>query len=45
MIIEDQSRPFPLSALGTRWQVLTDQVMGGVSRGQLTREIVDGREA
>ena len=45
MIIEDQSQPFPLSALGTRWQVLTDQVMGGVSRGQLTREIVDGREA
>jgi hypothetical protein len=45
MIIEDQSQPFPLSALGTRWQVLTDQVMGGVSRGQLTREIFDGREA
>ena len=45
MIIEDQSQPFPLSALGTRWQLLTDQVMGGVSQGQLTREIVDGREA
>ena len=44
-IIDDLSDPAGLSALGTRWQLLTDQVMGGVSRGTLTRETVAGRPA
>lgn len=44
-IIDDLSDPAGLSALGTRWQLVTDQVMGGVSRGTLTRETVAGRPA
>jgi hypothetical protein len=44
-IIDDLSDPAGLSALGTRWQLVTDQVMGGVSRGTLTRETVAGRAA
>ncbi|MFN4015241.1 MAG: hypothetical protein ACK4JB_07900 [Reyranella sp.] len=44
-IIDDLSDPAGLSALGTRWQQVTDQVMGGVSRGTLTRETVAGRPA
>lgn len=44
-IIDDLSNPDGLSALGTRWQLVTDQVMGGVSRGTLTRETVAGRPA
>ena len=44
-IIDDLSDPTGLSALGTRWQLLTDQVMGGVSRGALSREEVAGRPA
>jgi hypothetical protein len=44
-IIDDLSDPAGLSALGTRWQLVTDQVMGGVSRGSLTREAVAGRPA
>ena len=44
-IIDDLSDPVGLSALGTRWQLVTDQVMGGVSRGTLTRETVAGRPA
>ncbi|MFO1161308.1 MAG: CIA30 family protein [Reyranellaceae bacterium] len=44
-IIDDLSDPAGLSVLGTRWQLVTDQVMGGVSRGTLTRETVAGRPA
>lgn len=44
-IIDDLSRDAPLTTLGTRWQVVTDQVMGGVSRGTLSRETVAGRPA
>lgn len=44
-IIDNLSDPTGLSALGTRWQLVTDQVMGGVSRGTLTREVVAGRPA
>ncbi len=44
-IIDDLSDPAGLSALGTRWQLVTDQVMGGVSRGTLTRETLAGRPA
>jgi hypothetical protein len=44
-VIDDLSREPPLSTIGTRWQLFTDRVMGGVSKGTLTREIVAGRPA
>jgi hypothetical protein len=33
------------SRLGTAWRLVTDQVMGGVSRGRMARRSLDGREA
>jgi complex I intermediate-associated protein 30 (CIA30) len=44
-IIDDLSREPPLSTVGTRWQLFTDQVMGGVSNGSMMREAVAGRLA
>ena len=44
-IIDDLSREAPLSTIGTRWQLFTDRVMGGVSGGTMVREIVAGRPA
>jgi hypothetical protein len=44
-VIDDLSRPFPLTPLGTAWEVVTDGVMGGVSRGAMRREVVAGRDA
>lgn len=44
-VIDDLSRDPPISRIGTRWQLLTDQVMGGVSVGSLSREIVEGHPA
>lgn len=44
-IIDDLSRNPPLATIGTQWQVVTDQVMGGRSSGTLVREIVGGRPA
>ena len=44
-VIDDLSRPFPEAANGARWELITDGVMGGVSRGRLRRETVDGRPA
>ncbi|MGA8157520.1 MAG: CIA30 family protein [Rhodoplanes sp.] len=43
--IDDLSRDMPLSAIGTRWQLFTDRVMGGVSNGTMVRETVEGRPA
>jgi len=31
--------------MGTQWRLLTDQVMGGVSKGTMTREALAGRAA
>jgi hypothetical protein len=45
LVIDDLSRPFPQAATGTRWELVSDGVMGGVSRGTLRRERVAGREA
>ena len=39
-IIDDLSRDHPLSAIGTRWQLFTDHVMGGVSNATMFRELV-----
>lgn len=44
-IIDDLSRDFPKAAIGTRWELLSDRVMGGVSSGRIAREIVSGRKA
>ena len=44
-IIDDLSRDPPWATIGTRWQLITDQVMGGVSQGSMVREIVAGRAA
>ena len=44
-IIDDLSRQMPLTAIGTSWQLFTDQVMGGVSNGSMVREVIDGRPA
>jgi hypothetical protein len=44
-IIDDLSREAPVASIGTSWQLFTDQVMGGVSTGTMSREVVDGRAA
>jgi hypothetical protein len=44
-VIDDLSCDPPLASIGTRWQLLTDRVMGGVSVGTLARETVEGRPA
>jgi hypothetical protein len=45
MIIDDFSNPGRLASNGATWELFTDQVMGGISRGTLTREIVADRSA
>jgi len=44
-VIDDLDREPPLSTIGTRWQLFTDRVMGGVSNGTMTREMVASRPA
>jgi len=44
-IIDDMRFDPPLTVTGNGWVLLSDQVMGGVSEGTMTREIVAGREA
>lgn len=43
--IDDLSEPHPCAANGAEWELIADRVMGGVSRGAMRREIVDGRPA
>lgn len=43
LIIDDRSSGDYSSALGTRWRLVTDGVMGGVSRGELWVDAVDDR--
>ena len=43
MLIDDMQRPGGDSALGTRWEAITDRVMGGVSEATLEHETHDGR--
>ena len=45
MVIDDLSRDDLVATIGTRWQLVTDRVMGGVSDGTLVRETVSGRPA
>lgn len=44
-IIDDLGREPPVAAIGSNWQLVTDQVMGGVSRGTMARETIAGRAA
>lgn len=44
-IIDDLSREPPIAAIGSNWQLFTDQVMGGVSKGTMVRDGVAGRPA
>lgn len=44
-IIDDLSRDPPLAAIGSKWRLFTDQVMGGVSNGTMARDVIAGRAA
>lgn len=43
-VIDDRSNDDLTAATGNSWQLLTDNVMGGVSRGQLTIDSVKGHK-
>lgn len=43
MLIDDLQRPDGLSTLGTRWEAISDRVMGGLSDARLERDNHDGR--
>jgi hypothetical protein len=45
MVIDDPGDALMASGTGARWQLITDRVMGGVSRGTMVREAVGGRMA
>jgi len=36
---------FPFTSSGTQWSAFTDQVMGGVSSGSISRETVEDKTA
>jgi hypothetical protein len=44
-VIDDQSLPFPATPRGTLWTVVTDAVMGGLSRGRVVGSVIAGRRA
>ncbi len=44
-IIDDLSRESPMAAIGSNWQLFSDQVMGGDSKGMMTRDAIGGRAA
>jgi hypothetical protein len=44
-IIDALDQEPPRATIGTRWELIADRVMGGVSSGELTREHVGGRAA
>ena len=44
-LIDDFLREHPETAIGTRWQLLSDAVMGGVSAGRMARTEHAGRHA
>ena len=43
--IDDLSAAHPQASNGARWELISDRVMGGISRGSMRRETVDGRPA
>ncbi len=44
-IIDDRSSHGSRASIGTSWALLTDSVMGGVSRGRLEATTIEGRPA
>jgi hypothetical protein len=44
-IIDDLRFDPPMAVTGNAWTLISDRVMGGVSAGRMSREIVAGREA
>jgi hypothetical protein len=44
MLLDDRASGSLDTPLGTRWQLLTDTVMGGVSHGRLDPAVVEDRE-
>ena len=44
-IIDDLSCDPPIAAIGSKWRLFTDQVMGGVSNGTMARDVIAGRAA
>ena len=44
-VIDDLSAPHPRASKGADWDLIADRVMGGVSRGEMTREKLHGRAA
>ncbi|MDB4575524.1 CIA30 family protein [bacterium] len=44
LVIDDRSNNDVTSNLGTKWQLVTDNVMGGLSSGQLTLDTYKGRK-
>lgn len=45
LLLDDFTRTDGLTGAGTRWRLATDQVMGGVSQGAMSRREIDGRPA
>ncbi|MFW5642360.1 MAG: CIA30 family protein [Roseicyclus sp.] len=45
LTIDALDRPHPQASIGTRWALVSDRVMGGVSSGTMARETVAGRPA
>jgi hypothetical protein len=44
-VVDDLSEPPPRASNGASWQLIADGVMGGVSKGTMRREEVQGRTA
>jgi hypothetical protein len=44
-VIDDLAQEAAVSTVGTKWQLFTDTVMGGLSQGTIIREVLDGRPA
>ena len=44
-IIDDRRQPGRLATTGTRWEAITDRVMGGLSDASLTEEVIATRPA
>ena len=44
VVIDDFGQPHPLAANGAVWQFIADGVMGGVSRGSIIRDRLEGRD-
>ena len=44
LVIDDRSNNDVTSNLGTKWQLVTDNVMGGLSSGQLTLDTYKGKK-